>query len=105
MKEAYLYERSENNKVRCFLCNHRCLIKDGKKGICGVRENRDGKLYSLVYGMAVSRAVDPVEKKPLYHFYPGSRAYSVATVGCNFTCRWCQNCTIADAAPPGTHSG
>jgi pyruvate formate lyase activating enzyme len=74
----------------------------GKRGLCEVRENRGGTLYSLVYGRSISAAVDPIEKKPLYHFYPGSRAFSIATVGCNFTCRFCQNADISQAprAPP-----
>ncbi|MGC9468325.1 MAG: AmmeMemoRadiSam system radical SAM enzyme [Anaerolineae bacterium] len=95
MKEAMLYDRLPDDKVRCNLCAHRCVISEGKRGICQVRENRDGTLYSLVYGRAIARHVDPVEKKPLLHFHPGTRAYSVATVGCNFRCRWCQNWDIA----------
>jgi pyruvate formate lyase activating enzyme len=83
--------------VRCKLCAHRCLIRPGHKGVCLVRENVDGALYSLVYGRVVSANVDPIEKKPLYHFYPGSGAFSVATVGCNFNCRWCQNWQISQA--------
>jgi len=95
MKEAMLYEKLENERVRCHLCAHRCLIAEGKRGICQVRENRKGTLYSLVYGMAISQAVDPVEKKPLFHFYPGTTAFSVATVGCNFRCDFCQNWEIS----------
>ena len=95
MKEAYLYEKMDKNLVRCILCNHRCLIKDGSKGICGVRQNRNGTLVSLVYGKVIARHVDPIEKKPLFHFLPGSRSYSVATVGCNFRCRFCQNADIS----------
>lgn len=93
--EAYLYEGLEDNKVRCNLCNHRCLIKEGKRGICGVRENQDGILKTLVYGRLIARHVDPIEKKPLYHVLPGSLSYSIATVGCNFKCRFCQNADIA----------
>lgn len=96
-KEAMLYERLEDQAVRCALCAHRCIIQTGKKGICGVRENRGGTLYSLVYGKAISAAVDPIEKKPLYHFYPGSTAFSIATVGCNFRCVFCQNADISQA--------
>ncbi|MBN1246366.1 MAG: AmmeMemoRadiSam system radical SAM enzyme [Anaerolineae bacterium] len=95
MKEAMLYERLPDGKVRCHLCAHRCVIADGRKGICQVRENRDGTLYTLVYGRAIAQHVDPVEKKPLLHFYPDTRAYSIATVGCNFRCRWCQNWEIS----------
>lgn len=94
-REALLHERLDDNKVRCNLCAHRCVIFDGHKGICHVRENRDGVLYTLVYGRTISQNVDPIEKKPLFHFYPGSTAYSVATPGCNFHCRWCQNWEIS----------
>jgi pyruvate formate lyase activating enzyme len=95
MKEAYLYEQLENKKVRCFLCSHHCLIKEASRGICGVRENVDGKLISLVYRQILARNVDPIEKKPLFHFLPGSRSYSVATAGCNFKCSFCQNSDIS----------
>jgi pyruvate formate lyase activating enzyme len=95
MKEAYLYEKVEDKKVRCFLCSHRCLIKEGSRGICGVRENADGRLTSLVYRQVLARNVDPIEKKPLYHFLPGSRSYSIATAGCNFKCLFCQNADIS----------
>lgn len=95
MKEAMLYEKIGQGRVRCALCSHRCVIEPGKRGICGVRENRDGTLYSLVYGKVVSRGVDPIEKKPLFHLLPGTRSYSIATVGCNFTCLNCQNHTIS----------
>jgi len=93
--EAYLYERLEDKKVRCNLCNHRCLIKAGKRGLCAVRENQDGTLTTLVYGRLIARHVDPIEKKPLYHVMPTSLSYSIATVGCNFKCRFCQNANIA----------
>ena len=95
MQEAMFYEKLQDRKVRCTLCPHFCQIASGKRGICRVRENRDGTLYSLVYGKVVSSAIDPIEKKPLYHFYPGSDAYSVATVGCNFRCLNCQNNSIS----------
>ena len=95
MKEAYLYERLQNEKVRCLLCNHHCLIKNGRKGLCGVRENRSGMLISLVYGKVIAGHCDPIEKKPLFHFLPGTRAYSIATVGCNFRCLFCQNADIS----------
>ena len=95
MKEAYLYERLDDRKVRCSLCNHRCLIQEGKKGICGVRENADGTLVSLVYENVIARHVDPIEKKPLFHFLPASRSYSIATAGCNFRCLFCQNADIS----------
>ena len=88
------YERLEG-KIKCRLCNHFCTIEEGKRGICAVRENRAGSLYSLVYGKLVSAAVDPIEKKPFFHFYPGSEAYSIASIGCNFRCAWCQNWEIS----------
>ena len=90
-----LYEKLSDDRVRCHLCVHRCTIAGGKKGICRVRENRGGTLYTLVYGRTIARHVDPVEKKPLFHFYPGTTAYSIATPGCNFRCRWCQNWEIS----------
>jgi pyruvate formate lyase activating enzyme len=95
MKEALFYKVEDKGNVQCSLCNHRCHIKSGKRGICKVRENRDGKLYSLVYGKIVSENSDPIEKKPLFHFLPGSISYSIATVGCNFKCLHCQNWQIA----------
>jgi len=95
MKEAMFYKKGENQEVNCFLCHHRCTIKQGKKGICGVRENREGTLYSLVFGKSISESVDPIEKKPLFHFFPGSSSFSIATVGCNFKCLHCQNSSIS----------
>ncbi|MBN1927873.1 MAG: radical SAM protein, partial [Prolixibacteraceae bacterium] len=94
MKEAFLYQKFDNNNVRCDLCAHRCLIHDGKDGICKVRKNDNGILYTKVYGRTIAQHIDPIEKKPLYHFYPGSKAYSVATPGCNFRCLFCQNWNI-----------
>ena len=93
--EAYLYEAIEDRKVKCNLCNHRCLIKDGRRGLCAVRENQAGKLQTLVYGKLIARHVDPIEKKPLFHFLPRTLSYSIATVGCNLRCRFCQNADIA----------
>lgn len=95
MKEALLYERKENQKVVCNLCAHRCVIYPGLIGICGVRENRGGTLYTLVYDRVVSANIDPIEKKPLFHFLPGTGSFSIATVGCNFHCRFCQNWEIS----------
>ena len=95
MKEALLYEKTGKGKVKCGLCNHRCVIDDRKIGICGVRENRGGKLYSLVYGKIIAEHIDPIEKKPLYHFMPGSFSLSIATIGCNFKCLHCQNSDIS----------
>ena len=93
--EAYLYETLEDNKVQCNLCSHRCTIREGERGICNVRENRKGLLESLVYGRLIAQHIDPIEKKPLFHFRPGTLSLSVATVGCNFRCRFCQNADIA----------
>ena len=87
--EAFLYKPLNDKKVQCHLCNHRCVINDGKRGICNVRENRSGTLETLVFNRIIARHVDPIEKKPLFHFYPGSLSYSVATVGCNFRCLFC----------------
>ena len=98
IKEARFW-KEEGERVRCELCPHRCLIVDGGRGRCGVRENRGGKLYTLIYGSASSVAVDPIEKKPFYHFLPGSFALSFGTVGCNFSCKHCQNHSISMARP------
>ena len=95
MKEAMFYEKETSGRVRCGLCRFHCLISDGDRGICAVRENRGGTLYSLVYGKICAEHVDPIEKKPLFHVMPGSSTYSIATVGCNFHCRHCQNYSIA----------
>ncbi len=95
MKEAYLYKKLEEEKVQCFLCSHQCTIKNGSRGVCGVRENQSGVLMSLVYGRVITRNIDPIEKKPLFHFLPGTRSFSIATVGCNFRCRFCQNADIS----------
>jgi pyruvate formate lyase activating enzyme len=94
IKEAMLYEKLDG-QVRCNLCAHRCSIKPGRRGVCGVRENREGILYSLVYGTLIAENVDPIEKKPLFHVYPSSKSYSIATVGCNFSCDFCQNHDIS----------
>jgi pyruvate formate lyase activating enzyme len=93
----------EKKTVECFLCAHHCHIKDGRRGICQVRENRDGVLYSLVYGQLISQNVDPIEKKPLFHMLPGTLSYSIATVGCNFRCSHCQNYDISQY--PRLHNG
>lgn len=95
MKEAMFYKKLGDNKLQCYLCRHECVIADGKTGICAVRENREGTLYSLVYGKVISINVDPVEKKPLYHFLPGTDTYSFACSGCNFRCEHCQNYEIS----------
>jgi pyruvate formate lyase activating enzyme len=95
MTEAMLYRREEGGAVSCFLCSHRCRIAEGKRGRCKVRKNRGGTLESLIYGRVIARNNDPIEKKPLYHFLPGSRSYSIATPGCNFRCSFCQNWQIS----------
>jgi pyruvate formate lyase activating enzyme len=95
MKEAKLYEQLDDERVRCNLCAHRCVIAEGKRGVCQVRHNRGGTLFTLVYGRAIAQHVDPIEKKPLMHFHPGTSAYSIATPGCNFRCSWCQNADIS----------
>lgn len=100
IREAMFYEKIGDNFVHCFLCSHHCKIAEGKRGICGVRENVGGNLYSLVFGKLAASAVDPIEKKPLFHFLPGSRAYSIATVGCNFRCLNCQNYDISQMPKP-----
>ena len=100
MKEAYLYEKLSEKKVQCQNCAHYCVIVPGKRGICGVRENIDGKLYALNYGKAIAVNIDPIEKKPFFHFLPGSYSLSIATVGCNFICRNCQNFDISQAPKP-----
>ncbi len=97
MKEAILYKKIGENLADCFLCAHHCRIKPGRRGKCGVRENRDGTLYSLVYQKVIAQNVDPIEKKPLFHFLPGTSSFSIATVGCNFTCRFCQNSDISQS--------
>jgi pyruvate formate lyase activating enzyme len=93
--KAYLWDSFEDNKIRCNLCSHRCIVKEGRRGKCNVRENKSGALETLVYGKIIARHIDPIEKKPLFHFLPGSLSYSIATVGCNFKCLFCQNADIA----------
>ncbi len=108
MKEAVLYEKigkGKEKKVRCLACAHKCIIGNDKTGICGVRKNINGKLFLLVYGKVVSMNVDPIEKKPLYHFLPGSKSFSIGTVGCNFRCDWCQNFDISQASKKGIITG
>lgn len=95
MKEAWFYEKQAEDHVQCFLCPHHCRLADGKIGLCGVRQNQQGILVSLVYERAVAAHIDPIEKKPLFHLYPGSSCFSVATAGCNFHCDFCQNHEIS----------
>ena len=96
MKEALLYNKKENGIVACRLCSQYCVISPGNRGICAVRENIDGTLYTLVYGKVIASHVDPIEKKPLFHFLPGSKSFSIATVGCNFKCLHCQNYDLSE---------
>uniref|UniRef100_A0A7C3YRX9 AmmeMemoRadiSam system radical SAM enzyme n=1 Tax=candidate division WOR-3 bacterium TaxID=2052148 RepID=A0A7C3YRX9_UNCW3 len=95
MREAMFYSSLKNNIVQCELCPHFCKLKLGEKGFCMGRKNIDGKLYAINYGESVSISIDPIEKKPLFHFYPGSRIFSIATYGCNLRCPFCQNYTIS----------
>lgn len=95
MREAMLYEKKHESKVHCFLCNHHCRIKPDGFGTCGMRQNLDGVLYTHAYGETIAANADPIEKKPLYHFLPGTRSFSIATMGCNFQCDFCQNWQIS----------
>jgi pyruvate formate lyase activating enzyme len=99
LKEARYYQKMKNNRVHCLLCPNSCILSEGQTGVCGVRKNIDGKLYSLVYNKPVAINIDPVEKKPLYHFYPGTKILSIATVGCNMRCNFCQNWEISQSRP------
>jgi len=103
MKQA-LWWVKQKDAIKCFLCPRNCVILEGQKGFCGVRENRKGKLYSLVYGKATGIQTDPIEKKPLYHFLPGKSAFSIGTVGCNLVCQQCQNWTTSQAKPEDIHA-
>jgi len=93
--DAMLYKQIGSGVVKCFLCRHNCTISAGKYGICNIRQNIDGKLYTHVYGKSIASHIDPIEKKPLYHFFPGSNAFSIAAPGCNFKCDFCQNWRIS----------
>jgi pyruvate formate lyase activating enzyme len=99
MKEALYYSITDkqNKIVKCHLCPHGCVVKPGKIGLCRARKNLDGKLYSLTYGEFSSIHMDPIEKKPLYHFHPGTKILSVGTIGCNFRCSFCQNWEISQS--------
>jgi len=103
LHEAMYYQQLGNNHVQCNLCPNRCVLNDGQRGLCRVRKNINGKLYSLVYGKPVTVHIDPIEKKPLFHFLPGAKAYSLATVGCNLSCQHCQNWDISQAFPENAH--
>jgi pyruvate formate lyase activating enzyme len=99
LQEARFWEPLSQHKLRCLLCPHACIVLPGALGYCGVRENRDGVLHTLVYSRICAANVDPIEKKPLFHFLPGTAALSIATAGCNLTCNFCQNADIAHPAP------
>ena len=100
MQECLLYKKLKNNQVQCQACWHYCLIENGQAGKCGTRQNKNGGLFSLVYGQCCALHIDPIEKKPLYHFLPGSKTLSIATIGCNFTCWACQNWQISQGSAP-----
>lgn len=102
--EAGFYQQLEGGKVQCQLCPNRCILASGQRGLCKTRENIDGKLYSLVYGKISTAHVDPIEKKPLFHFLPGAKAYSLATTGCNLSCKYCQNWDISQRFPEDVQS-
>ncbi len=97
-KEALLWEKIDEQWVHCFLCAHECRIAESKFGVCGVRQNIGGILHTLIYAEIIAANIDPIEKKPLYHFLPGSKSYSIATIGCNFKCGFCQNWQISQAS-------
>ncbi len=104
IREALYYEKLPHRKIRCLLCPRECVIDDHERGYCGVRENRNGKYYTLVYGRACTYHIDPIEKKPLFHFLPGTTAFSVATAGCNVNCKFCQNWQISQVTPEQVRS-
>ncbi len=98
-REAMHYRKRSRNMVKCELCPNNCTIMPGKKGVCGVRKNHEGRLYSLVWGNPAAVHIDPIEKKPLYHFHPGTSAFSIGFAGCNFECLNCQNSELSQASP------
>lgn len=102
--EARYYEKLDHKKIRCKLCPRECVIDDHERGYCGVRENREGIYYSLVYARPCAMNPDPIEKKPLFHFLPGTRAFSIATAGCNVNCKFCQNWEISQVRPEEVRS-
>ena len=97
-KLSYLFRKLEGNKVQCLTCSHFCVLEENQRGKCGVRVNKKGELYFLLYEKACSANIDPIEKKPLYHFLPGNFVFSIGTFGCNFSCLFCQNWEIAQAS-------
>ncbi|MCK4306636.1 AmmeMemoRadiSam system radical SAM enzyme [candidate division WOR-3 bacterium] len=103
-RTAMYWEKLEDKIVQCHLCPHHCVLKPGQRGICRVRENRRGKLYTLNYGLPCAAHIDPIEKKPLFHFLPGTPVFSIATAGCNFRCKFCQNWQISQSCPAETEN-
>src|SRR5690606_25161660 len=103
-KAAMFFQKKEDLKVHCYLCPHNCVIKPGALGACRARKNIDGKLYSMNYGRITSIALDPIEKKPLFRFHPGSQILSIGTFGCNLKCSFCQNWMIAHEPVEATHA-
>ncbi len=103
MREAMLYEKLDDGGVHCFLCSHHCKIRQGEFGTCGMRENIDGTLYTHGWGEVIAANADPIEKKPLYHFLPGTRSFSIATIGCTFKCEFCQNWQISQVNKKSGH--
>lgn len=104
IREARYYEKLDHKKIRCTLCPRECVIDDRERGYCGVRENRDGVYYTLVHSRLCSYNIDPIEKKPLFHFHPGSLSFSIATAGCNLNCKFCQNWQISQVSPEQVRS-
>jgi pyruvate formate lyase activating enzyme len=103
LKEARYYEKLAGRKVHCHLCPQECVINEGRKGFCGVRENHEGALYSDIYERILAANLDPIEKKPLYHFHPGRTIFSIGTRGCNQRCDFCQNWQMIETETPGTY--
>ena len=103
-KPAYHSVGLDQRRIQCQLCPRQCVVADGRRGFCGVRENRGGQYYSLVYGNPCAVHVDPIEKKPFYHLLPASTSFSIATAGCNLRCKFCQNWEISQAKPEDTYN-
>ncbi|MCM8759600.1 MAG: radical SAM protein, partial [Candidatus Omnitrophica bacterium] len=104
LKEALFYEKADSQTVKCYLCPKNCLIPEGKYGFCRARKNIGGTLYSMGYGKPCSVAIDPMEKKPLFHYLPGSRTFSIASAGCSLRCLFCQNWQISQCSPEQTRN-
>lgn len=104
IREGVLFDELPGKKIKCHVCSHRCTIAEGKVGICRTRQNKNGKIYTLIYNTVSSEAVDPIEKKPLYHFLPGTLSYSLGSIGCNFRCEHCQNWNISQVNPEESYT-